>query len=152
MLYYHTQKGWLHWILLLAIGAEIPLMWMERNDQQALAIMLFVAAVLAFAALCFRTMTVRDEGDALGICYGPLPLFQTRIPYDGITSVEPDATSLIDGWGIHYIPWRGWTYNLWGFSCARIQLGNRVVRIGSDDVDNLVSFLRRKVPASSVIA
>jgi hypothetical protein len=101
--------------------------------------------VLVVFAMSFHTMTVRDEGDALLIRFGPLPLLGTRIRYAEITSVEPGQTSLIDGWGIHYIPCRGWTYNLWGFGCARLQLGNRVVRIGTDDVDNLVRFLRHKV-------
>ena len=61
-----------------------------------------------------------------------------------VTSIEPGRTSIIDGWGIHYIPGRGTTYNLWGFGCVKLSLGRKAFRIGSDDVDNLVAFLRRK--------
>lgn len=50
----------------------------------------------------------------------------------------------MDGWGIHYILGRGWTYNLWGFGCVKLTLGRKVVRVGSDDVENLVEFLKAK--------
>lgn len=93
----------------------------------------------------FGSLTIRDEGEWLALRYGPLPVLRKRIRYADITSVEAGRTSIIDGWGIHYIPGRGWTYNLWGFGCARLTLGRKVIRIGSDDVDNLVRFLRGKV-------
>ena len=37
------------------------------------------------------------------------------------------------------------TYNLWGFDCVKLEVRNRVIRIGSDDVENLVEFLRGKI-------
>ncbi len=52
---------------------------------------------------------------------------------------------MIDGWGIHYILGRGWTYNLWGFGCVKLTLGKKVIRVGTDDVENLAQFLRGKV-------
>lgn len=145
MEYHHTQKGWFHRMFYAVVVGMAVLMWFVRHDTAAVAAIGGAAGVLFVVALAFHWMTVRDEGDSLVIRYGPLPLLGTRIRYAEITAVEPGQTSLIDGWGVHYIPWRGWTYNLWGFGCARLQLGNRVVRIGTDDVDNLVSFLRRKV-------
>jgi hypothetical protein len=51
----------------------------------------------------------------------------------------------MDGWGIHYVPFRGWTYNLWGFDCVVLQLGSKTVRIGTDDADNLLAFLERQI-------
>lgn len=145
MEYHHTQKGWLHWLLYGLAAGAVVLMWFEREQPQAVVAIAATALLLVFAALAFHYMTISDEGDALAVHYGPLPLFSTRVRYAEITAVEPSQTSILDGWGIHYLPGRGWTYNLWGFGCARLQLGNRVVRIGTDDVDNLVSFLRRKV-------
>jgi hypothetical protein len=62
-----------------------------------------------------------------------------------MTAVEQGQTSLIDGWGIHFIPLRGWTFNLWGFDCAKITLGSKVVRVGTDDAENLVTFLRERL-------
>ena len=50
---------------------------------------------------------------------------------------------------IHYFPGRGTTYNLWGFGCVKLWLGTKVIRVGSDDVENLVAFLRTKVGQSA---
>ena len=104
-----------------------------------------VAGIFVFCALVFGTLTVRDEGDHLVLRFGPVPVFGTLIRYADLTAVEPGRTSLIDGWGIHYIPWRGWTYNLWGFGCVKLTLGKRVIRVGSDDVENLAAFLKAKI-------
>lgn len=149
MQYNHTQNGYWHWVLYAVILAEAPWAWVAREDSLAVGVMAAVAVVLALAALTFQWMTVRDEGEALAIRFGPLPLFRKRIPYTEITAVEPARTSILDGWGIHYIPGRGWTYNVWGFDCARLNLGNRIVRIGSDDVENLVRFLRERIRSSA---
>ena len=89
---------------------------------------------------------IRVSGqDALAVRFGPLPLFFTRIPYDKIRSVEPGQTTLLDGWGIHYLPGRGTTFNIWGFHCVRIELESRTLRIGTDDVENLTQFLHQRM-------
>ena len=72
-------------------------------------------------------------------------MFRKRITYADMTAVEPDRSAFLDGWGIHYMPGKGWIYNLWGFGCARIHLGRKMIRIGSDDVENLVGFLGGKI-------
>ena len=79
--------------------------------------------------------------------YGPLPWFRKAVPYTEITAVERGRSTLVDGWGIHWVPFRGWTYNLWGFDCAVLRLGSRIVRIGTDDAENLVAFLQEKIAA-----
>ena len=93
----------------------------------------------------FGSLTIRDDGEWLALRYGPLPVFRKRIRYADITAVEPGRTAIIDGWGIHYIIGRGWTYNLWGFGCVKLTLGKKVIRVGSDDVDRLAEFLRSKI-------
>lgn len=98
------------------------------------------------------SLTVEDSGDHLKLRYGPLPSFRKRIPYSQITSVEAGRSAVIDGWGIHVVAWRGWTYNLWGFDCAILNVNGRTVRIGSDDVPNLVEFLRRRIEQSKSAA
>ena len=91
---------------------------------------------------------LRDEGEWLAIRFGPLPLLGTRIPYARIRSVEPDQTALLDGWGIHWLPGRGWTYNIWGYDCVKLRLDRGVIRVGTDDVENLVRFLRERIGQS----
>ena len=93
----------------------------------------------------FGSLTIRDEGECLALRYGPLPIIRKRIRYADITSIEPGRTKIIDGWGIHYILGRGWTYNLWGFGCVKLTLGRKVIRLGTDDGDNLLKFLHDKL-------
>ena len=52
---------------------------------------------------------------------------------------------LLEGWGIHWTPGRGWTYNIWGYDCVKLSLDRGTIRVGSDDVENLVSFLRERI-------
>jgi hypothetical protein len=145
MEYEHTQKAPLGSLLLGNAGVLLVASWFARGQPPVVAIFVAVAAVLAVAALLCGSLTVRDGGDRLVVRYGPLPLLGTRIRYADITAVQPDRTSLLDGWGIHYVPGRGTTYNLWGFGCAKLSLGKKTVRVGSDDVDGLVAFLRGKI-------
>ncbi len=65
-----------------------------------------------------------------------------RIRYTDISGVEVGHTTIIDGWGIHYILGRGWTYNLWGFACVKLTLGRKIICVGSDDAEELARFLR----------
>ena len=141
MRYHHTQKGPIFLFMLtiaIALAVSAGLFW---NSGFVAALLLFVSALFLFFSLSFRQLTVEDQGEYLALRFGPLPLFGTRIPYAAMTAAEADQTSLFDGLGIHYFLGHGWTYNLWGSECVVIHLGNRVVRVGSDDVANLLSFL-----------
>ena len=111
-----------------------------------------VAGVFVALAACFGSLTVADRGDRLSIRYGPLPLFGTSGVYSSITDVQVSRSALLDGWGIHYIPGRGWTYNLWGRDCVEIRMGSSTLRIGTDDPARLVEFLRSKVNTPSATA
>jgi len=144
MEYDHTQRGHLHLVLYAAAAAEILLSWLVRDNLPAAMIVLAVAALFVVLAEMFRTLTVRDEGEHMAIRYGPIPLFRTRLRYADVTHVEPGRSTLLDGWGIHYFPGRGWTYNLWGFDCVTLKLGRKTIRIGTDDMENLAAFLRTK--------
>ncbi len=143
--YEHTQRGPLFLILLAAVVGVLAIAWILRAEPGAVVAMLILAGILLLVCLMFKYLTVRDEGDRLAVRYGPLPVFRRRIPYAEIASADPDRTSWIDGWGIHWVPGRGYTYNLWGFGCVRLVVRDRVIRIGTDDVENLVAFLRNRI-------
>jgi hypothetical protein len=145
MSYEHTQRSPLPWLLLLPIVGLAVLAWSCRNEPPLVVVLIATGLVLVLAATMFRRMTVRDDGSHLAIRYGPLPVFRTRIAYADMSAVEKARSSVIDGWGIHWIPGRGVTYNLWGRDCVRLLVRGRIVRIGSDDVEGLVAFLRTKV-------
>ena len=78
----------------------------------------------------FGSLTIRDDGEWLALRFGPLPLLRKTIRYADITGVEIGRTTIIDGWGIHFIPGRGWTYNVWGFACVKLTLGRKIIRVG----------------------
>jgi hypothetical protein len=122
--------------------------WLAHASLAAATVCWASALLIAGLLLCFRSLTIRAEGDRLALRYGGVPLFFRRIPFAAITAVEPGRTALIDGWGIHYIPGRGWTYNLWGFDCVVVHLGVKTVRIGTDDPAGLLAFLRTRLPAA----
>jgi hypothetical protein len=147
MPYEHTQHGPLHRIFLAVAALMLVAVWLVQSEPMLAAINLVIAGVFLLTSLMFASLTVRDDGEGLAVRYGPLPIFRRRIRYADITGIEPDRTRLIDGLGIHYVPGRGWTYNLWGFDCVKFTLGERVVRLGTDDVENLVEFLRQKIGA-----
>ena len=119
--------------------------WLARHEPFQSGILLGVSFVMFFFTQAFHYLTVRDEGDALAIRFGPLPRLRRRIPCGRSTAVEPGRTSLVDGWGVHWVPGRGWTYNIWGFDCVKVCLERRTIRIGSDDVENLIDFLQSRI-------
>lgn len=152
MQYDHTQNAPLH---LLLVGVGIAMLiggWL--TPELVVQIILFCTGLLMFLlALCFRQLTVSDEGDGLLISFGPLPLFRRRIVYSDIEIVERGRTTILDGWGIHLSLSGGWTWNLWGFDCVDVwyKKGSKVkkVRIGTDDSVGLEAFLKERITSNS---
>lgn len=142
--YEHRQYGPLHLILavpaaaMLVVAAVVP-------DTALRIVMLLAGGVLVLLAASFRWLTVRDGNDRLQIEFGPLPLFRRSVMYSEIEGVEPGRSSWIDGWGIHYVPGRGTTWNLWGFGCVLLRLaGGKTLRVGTDDAAGLAAFLQSR--------
>jgi hypothetical protein len=52
---------------------------------------------------------------------------------------------VLDCCGIHWSLWGGWVWSLWGWDCVVIRRRRGTLRVGTDDADNLASFLRSKV-------
>jgi hypothetical protein len=143
--YAHTQKGRLHLVLYAAAALMLGFMWLPGTPAVAAVALAAAALAMVVCAMAFQTLTVEDEGQRLAIHFGPLALFRKRIPYDQITGVRPARSRFIDGWGIHYVPGRGWTYNVWGYDCVEIRLGKKLLRVGTDDVAGLTAFLQSKI-------
>jgi hypothetical protein len=132
--------------LLLVIALVLVLIGALLVHDRAGKIPLYAAGLLvSFLAYCFQTLTVQDAGSHLLLRYGPIPLFRKMIRYADMTGVRAGRSSLLDGWGIHYLPGRGWIYNLWGFDCVEIQLGKKVIRVGTDDPRGLAEFLEQRL-------
>ena len=143
--YSHTQKAPLCLILygsalaclvLVFIIGEIPGIYIGGG----------VGLLIALLGPCFHHLTVMDHGDVLAIRFGPVPLLRRTVRYTDIGSVAIGRTLLLDGWGIHYSIRGGWVWNIWGRTCVVVYFKNgSTLRIGTDDAEDLVEFLRRKV-------
>lgn len=145
-MYTHTQTSPLHWLLHSSAFATLMLGALSPLDPVGSVVILLVGGLLVFLGFCFRELTVSVDHSELSIRFGPIPLFGKRIPLSNIAQVETGHSSWIDGWGIHYVPGRGWTYNLWGFDCVEFQLNGKRFRVGTDDRDRLAQALAEKVP------
>lgn len=146
MEYSHTQRSPLGVTLLAGgSGTEILGIALLVRGEMIGIVLCLIGFLVVSLALCFWWLKIEDQGETLRVQYGPLPIFGTSIRYESMMDVTAGQTSLIDGWGIHYIPMRGWTYNLWGWHCAIITLKNSTVRLGTDDVEGLVEFLNSKL-------
>lgn len=143
--YAHTQRAAIHWIVgglavgIFALGAVVPGAGPYRF------LFFGCGVVLLGLAACFARLTIRATDDALLLRFGPLPLFGKRIPYREIRSFRIARSKWVDGWGIHWIPGRGWTWNLWGFDCIELELEHGSLRVGTDDPQGLAEQLARRV-------
>jgi len=146
--YNHTQYGRWHYVLSAVALAILLGSWLAGTEPPVSVMLLIVAVILALCSQLFGSLTICDEGDWLALRFGPLPLLRKRIRYAAITGVEIGRTRIIDGWGMHYFPGRGWTYNIWGFGCVKVTLGRKIVRVGTDDAGELAKFIREKAGIS----
>jgi hypothetical protein len=157
MAYNHKQPGRWHYAFLVfsaAMFVAVGLTFREKGpgltarSTVLLEIALVIAAVFALCSLVFGSLTIRDDGDHLALRFGPLPVLRKMIRYADITAVEIGRTAIIDGWGIHFVPGRGWTYNVWGFACVKLTLGRKIIRVGTDDAEELAKVIREKIGRS----
>jgi len=149
MSYDHVQYGRWHYIFWLVAVVLLVGGW-TAGERQVLLLNLAIAGMFLLISLMMASLRVRDDSDHLSLCFGPLPVFRRQIPYAEMQSVEADRSRLIDGWGIHYIFGRGWTYNLWGFDCVKLTLqSGKIIRIGTDDRAGLLAFLQTKLAQRS---
>lgn len=140
--YDHTQTGRFHWIfVLVALGA---LATAAATGEPERWVFLVMTGIFGLVAASFARMRVYDDGERLRVRFGPLPLWGWSFPYEEITDVTSGQSSLIDGWGIHFVPSRGWTYNLWGRECVAFRLNGKPRRIGTDDARGLAAFLQER--------
>lgn len=143
--YSHKQQAPLCLIPYGSALACFLLTWMIGGEP-GVFIGVAVGLLIACLAPAFHHLTVEDQGDRLAIRFGPLPLFRRTVQYADIEKVEIGRTLILDGWGIHYSIRGGWVWNLWGRECVVVQLRHgRVLRIGTDDAENLVRFLEGQI-------
>jgi hypothetical protein len=142
--YNHTQKGTWHLLLYALAAFFLTASWFL--PLLALRITFFVTGLfMLLLASSFHHLTVADEDNQLAIRFGLLPLFCKRIFYDDIVEVDKGRTRFLDGWGIHWNPWSGSIWAIWGFDCVVIRLKRGMIRVGTDDPHGLAEFLKGRI-------
>ncbi len=144
--YDHRQLGRLQFMLwftgvLFLVGAFL----LRATEPAPAAVLAVSGAIQLLLPIAFSTLRVRDDGDALLLRYGPLPLVSRRLPYAEMVAVKRGRSNLLDGFILAYGPGRGWIWNLWGFGCVRVQTVTGVLRIGTDDPEGLAAFLGTRI-------
>lgn len=148
--YEHTQWAPLGWLILGPPLIVLLVVGFLSGRGDVVLPLLTVGTLLMVIAFSFRSLRVVDEGEYLGVRFGPIPIFRKRVAYRDVVSAAVDRSTLIDGWGIHWVPGRGWTYNLWGFDCVRLELaGGKTLRIGTDDPHGLTRFVQQRIARST---
>ena len=145
MTYCHTQKAPLCLLVYVWAIPFLAVAWVAREDPVAAIVMTIAALVMVVLGASFQHLTISDEGHRLLIRFGPLPLFRKRIWYDDIQSVERGRTMILEGWGINLSPRGGWVWNIWGRDCVVLRVRRRVIRVGTDDAENLARFLKDRI-------
>ena len=145
MQYHHTQRAPFN--PFLAFGVLIAFMSFFINEDTLRYLLILGGAVCVLLGLCFRELTVYDEGESLVIRFGPIPIFGRRLSYQDCDRVKRNRSTFWNGWGIHWNGFRrGWTWNLWGFDCVDVFSESRLrIRIGTDDPEGLETFLRERI-------
>lgn len=143
--YRNTQHGRWYLLTLLVVAYLLILDYFLPGQPMPWWVCLLVVGIVGPITLMFSSLTIYDGGEALVVQFGPLPLLRKRIPYASITRVEKGRTTFFDGWGIHYRPGWGWTWNVWGFDCVRVFCDKQVYNLGTDDPEGLLRFLEAKL-------
>jgi hypothetical protein len=144
--YSHTQKAQLCLSVYALAVVFLGLGWFVQDAPPIQWLFPPISVLMLVVAASFHHLTVEDQGDVLSVRFGPVPLFRKIVQYADIVSVEVGRMSLLDGWGIHMSMRGGWVWNLWGRDCVVLHFRDgRILRIGTDDAENLAGFLQSRV-------
>ena len=141
--YDHVQRSPLGpaFALLAAVAAGLAAL---RSEVQGIFALALVAVVFALVAANFMHLRVRERDEHLDVRFGPLGWMGTKVEYADVREVRVARSTVLDGWGMHWSPRRGWIFNLWGLDCVEVELGKRRLRIGTDDPRGLARHLTER--------
>jgi hypothetical protein len=98
----------------------------------------------AVVVLGFSSLTVRVTSTQVRFRFG-IGIYSRSIALDQIHRVSLASSRIYEGWGIR-LTRDGMLYNVGGFDTVRLELvGNKTVRIGSDDADRLRAAIQRAI-------
>jgi len=141
MNYKHTQIGYLIIVVLIVTAILFGfLLVYVPSHWSVLVLMIAILTILS----AFTYLKVSVNKDTLKICFGYC-VYSKSFPLKDIVSVKKVKNHWYYGWGIRFWLWpKMWIYNVSGFDAVELTFKNgKIVRVGSDDVDNLVKVLSK---------
>jgi hypothetical protein len=66
-----------------------------------------------------------------------------------ILEVETGRTTFLEGWGIHWSPWGGGVWNIWGYDCVLLRLKRGKLKIGTDDAEGLAELVSSRIRSAT---
>jgi hypothetical protein len=147
--YRHTQSSPLCIVIYSMAILFFVLVGVLRDETVIQRVFPPVGVLMLCLAGSFHHLKVEDQGEQLSIRFGPLPLFRRSVKYENIVSVKKGRTTILDGWGIHMSAGGGWVWNLWGRDCVVFQLRHGILKLGTDDVEQLIEFLMTRLSKPS---
>lgn len=144
--YCHAQRAPLCFLLYAIAIVLFVVAWFFRTVPPFPYLYPPLGVLMLVLAASFHHLTVKDQGERLSITFGPIALFRRSVKYEDVADAEIGRTTILDGWGIHKSLRGGWVWNLWGRDCVAIRFKNGgILRVGTDDVDNLARFIAQKI-------
>jgi hypothetical protein len=144
--YKHTQVGFA--IIIPVVAAIIVFLVMLAAGRlmvpawTAAVVVLVAPLMLAF----FGTLTISIEGERLLAKFG-VGVVRKSIPLSRIESFQPIHMRWVHGFGIHWIPFHGWLYNVSGLKAVKIATkSGRRMYFGTDEPEALCKALEKAVP------
>lgn len=148
--YDRTQRGYFAFFVVPIFVAIAGVYGWSTGSVEGTVVFAAVAVIVFVISLFFSTLRVYDGGTALHLDWGPILGARVRLPYAEMASAERARSRFIDGWGIHWVPGRGWTYNIWGYDCVEIRKkSGKVCRVGTEDPEGLTRFLESRISETS---
>jgi len=142
--YKHSQRGiLLPYVLSFAALISIAMLLLMPAESAMLGVSVLLL-VLLICLYLFRSLTVEITSDRLTVWFGS-GLIRKSIPLEDIIDARIVRNPWFYGWGIRFIP-HGWMFNVSGFDAVELELKNkRKFRVGSDEANELVTALRRRI-------
>ena len=144
--YKHTQVGFT--IIISVVAAIIVFLVMLAAGRLTVPIWIVATVVLVAPLLLalFGTLTVSIDGEKLLAKFG-VGFVRKSIPLSRIESFQAIRMRWVHGFGIHWIPFHGWLYNVSGLKAVKIAAKNgRRTHIGTDEPEAPCKALEKAVP------
>lgn len=111
----------------------------------------FLALGVALLTMQLSALTTRV--DERGVSWNSgLSLPSGEIPFDEIADVRMTQTEFWEGFGIHWMPQRGWLWKVSGRDAVTIRKKNGgMITLGSDDAAGLYDAINARVPRLAIM-